>query len=77
MLKLLVNSLRLNMCTSTDTPPSALLVTGLAQEVFETTNLEFLAKHHHSLHKAPLVALSHGQHEENLVPVHWQSTRAS
>lgn len=50
--------------------PSALLVTGLAQEVFETTSLEFLAKPYHSLHKAPLVPLSHGQREENLVPVH-------
>lgn len=50
---------------------SALLVTGLAQEVFETTSLEFLAKHYHPLHKAPLAALSHGLHGENLVPVHW------
>lgn len=45
--------------------------------MFETTSLEFLAKHYHPLHKAPVVALSHSQHEEKLVPVHWKNTRTS
>lgn len=50
---------------------SALLVTGLAQEMFETASSECLAKHYHPLPKAPLVALSRGQHEESLILVHW------
>lgn len=71
VLKLLINSLRCGHVHIHTHTLSALLVAGLAQEMFETASSECLAKPYHPLPKAPLVALSRGQHEESLILVHW------
>lgn len=80
VLKLLVSSLGLNMHTLTDTPHQPFLwqawpkkcLKPQVQNSLQNLTIPFLKEL-----PAPLAALNQGQHEENLIPVHWWSTRTS